>query len=497
MLFTVWRSQVLITALIPVGNPSATRHLRRPKHACALPPRQGLTANVHMTKAGKAQLKLSTILLAFAMVAGAASAVGAATASWDPNTEPDVAGYKLSYGTQPGVHTNVIDVGRVTTYQFNPAPGLRYYVVVQAYNTAGQLSEKSAEAIIDIPLPSLQPLPNLPPTLSQPANQSSTVGASVSLALSASDPDGTALKFSASGLPPELSLNSSSGLITGVARTIGAYQVTVTVSDGALSASRSFGWSIVDVAPKAPSSNLPPAMVQPLNQTSTVNETISLALVASDPEGKTLKFTATGLPNGLSLDSASGLISGKPRGVSTNQVTVTVSDGELSASRSFTWTVSSSSPGNGKKAIDLEIDSAQLPLVQEYVGVSGDFDGDGRPDLATYRPSSSEWRIWTSGSNFLTSTLIVWGLEGDVPLAADYNGDRVTDLAVYRPSTGTWHLWLSHTQTPLALHWGGPEDTPVALDHDGDGKADLALVRNGGYEILLSSTNYLTSVTVR
>ena len=171
-------------------------------------------------------------------------------------------------------------------------------------------------------------------------------------------------------------------------------------------------------------------MVQPLNQTSTVNETISLALVASDPEGKALKFTATGLPNGLSLDSASGLISGKPRGVSTNQVTVTVSDGELSASRTFTWTVSSSGPGNGKKAIDPE------SLVEEYVGVSGDFDGDGRPDLATYRPSSSEWRIWTSGSNFLTSTLIVWGSAGDVPLAADYNGDRVTDLAVLSPLDG-------------------------------------------------------------
>ena len=126
----------------------------------------------------------------------AASVVHAATASWDPNSEPDVAGYRLSYGTEPGVHTVTIDVGNVVTYQFFPPPGRRYYVVVQAYNAEGELSEKSAEAAIDIALP------NRAPTQTQPADQGSTLNSSASLALSASDPDGTALSFSASGLPP-------------------------------------------------------------------------------------------------------------------------------------------------------------------------------------------------------------------------------------------------------------------------------------------------------
>jgi membrane-bound lytic murein transglycosylase B len=49
----------------------------------------------------------------------------------------------------------------------------------------------------------------------------------------------------------------------------------------------------------------------------------------------------------------------------------------------------------------------------------------------------------------------------------------------------------------LSIHWGSPEDTPVALDHDGDGKADLAVIRNGRFEILLSSANYLKSVQVQ
>jgi hypothetical protein len=97
------------------------------------------------------------------------SEASAATASWDRNSEPDIAGYRLSYGTEPGAHVTTIDVGNVTTYQFFPPPGRRYYVVVQAYNTAGELSAKSAEAVIDLPLP------NSPPTLTQPADQSTAL----------------------------------------------------------------------------------------------------------------------------------------------------------------------------------------------------------------------------------------------------------------------------------------------------------------------------------
>ena len=544
-----------------------------------------------MMNVRQAQLKLSTLMLALAMVAGTAAGARGATASWDANTEPDLAGYKLSYGTQPGVYIVVLDVGKVTTYQFYPPPGLRYYVVVQAYNTAGQLSAKSAEAIIDIPWstpptlasPNLAPvlaqpanqtttvnalvslplsasdpegkaltftatgLPpglainsaarlisgspgtvgsyqvtvtvsdgalsvrrsfswtivnvaNKPPVFTQPANQTTTVNASVSLALSASDPEGKALTFTASGLPPGLSINSASRLISGIPNTVGSYQVTVTVSDGAASASRSFAWAIVTVA------NKPPVFAQPANQTTAVNASVLLALTASDPEGKPLTFTATGLPPGLAISSFARMISGVAKTAGTYQVTVKVSDGVLSVSRSFGWTVGSptgstaistateneSSPS--KPTVDTEINSSSPP---DYVGVSGDFDGDGRTDPATYQLSSGEWRIWTSGSNFQTATVMVWGLAGDVPLPADYNGDRVTDLGVYRPSTGTWHLWLSGTQTPLAVQWGGPEDEPVTLDQDADGKADLALIRNGGYEILLSSANYLKSIRVQ
>jgi hypothetical protein len=67
------------------------------------------------------------------------------TASWNANPEPDIAGYKLSYGTTSGTYTTTVDVGNVTSYSLPLVSGTTYYFVVQAYNTTGLLSPFSAE----------------------------------------------------------------------------------------------------------------------------------------------------------------------------------------------------------------------------------------------------------------------------------------------------------------------------------------------------------------
>src|SRR5687767_5692022 len=173
------------------------------------------------------------------LVLSAALRTQAATLAWDPNPEPNITGYRVSYGTQPGNHTVGIEVGNVTTYEFLPPPGQRYYIVVQARNTAGLLSPKSNEVMYDAQAPT-----NQPPSLTQPANQSTLQGTAASLSLIASDPEGAVLAFTAVGLPPGLTINPASGAISGTVTTVGVYNVTATVSDGSLTASRAFTWTV-------------------------------------------------------------------------------------------------------------------------------------------------------------------------------------------------------------------------------------------------------------
>ncbi len=82
-------------------------------------------------------------------------------------------------------------------------------------------------------------------------------------------------------------------------------------------------------------------VTNPGNQTGTVGTAVSLQLHATDSaSGQTLTWSATGLPAGLSVNSASGLISGTPTTAATSTVTVTATDTTgARGSASFTWMI--------------------------------------------------------------------------------------------------------------------------------------------------------------
>ncbi len=82
-------------------------------------------------------------------------------------------------------------------------------------------------------------------------------------------------------------------------------------------------------------------LIAPVNQTTSIGDVASLPLSASDPNGGTITFAASGLPAGLSVSSATGLISGTVTAAagSVHIVTVTATAGGGSDSKSFTWTI--------------------------------------------------------------------------------------------------------------------------------------------------------------
>ena len=132
------------------------------------------------------------------------------------------------------------------------------------------------------------------------------------------------------------------------------------------------------------------------------------------------------------------------------------------------------------------------------VPVNGDFDGDGFSDPAVYRPATAQWFVKGSFNDDFTVT--TWGLAGgsDVPVPADYDGDGVTDRAIFRPSTAQWIIRKSSTGTAQVETWGvqlTAGEVPVPGDFDGDTKADVAIYRRSTAQwIVKRSSDGATSV---
>ncbi|MBP6002216.1 MAG: VCBS repeat-containing protein [Pyrinomonadaceae bacterium] len=91
-----------------------------------------------------------------------------------------------------------------------------------------------------------------------------------------------------------------------------------------------------------------------------------------------------------------------------------------------------------------------------------------------FRPSNVTWYVSKSTGR---TEIVTFGASGDKPVAADYDGDGKTDIAVFRPngvSGAEWWIRRSSNSTVFATQFGSTTDKAVPADYTGDGKADIA-----------------------
>jgi len=85
--------------------------------------------------------------------------------AWDANTESDLAGYKVYYGTSSKSYAGSVDVGNVTAFNLTGlTEGQTYYIAATAYNTSGSQSGYSSE-VSGVATETTLPVSETPPTI--------------------------------------------------------------------------------------------------------------------------------------------------------------------------------------------------------------------------------------------------------------------------------------------------------------------------------------------
>ena len=104
---------------------------------------------------------LGAAIALFLSLTSQAKATGSVALLWDPNPEPDIAGYRLFYGTSSGNYAHQIDVGNTTGATVSNLADGTYFFVVTAYNTATVQSLPSNEVSATV---GIGPTPTPAPT---------------------------------------------------------------------------------------------------------------------------------------------------------------------------------------------------------------------------------------------------------------------------------------------------------------------------------------------
>jgi CSLREA domain-containing protein len=251
-------------------------------------------------------------------------------------------------------------------------------------------------------------------------------GAVISLSAGASDPDGDPLTYEASGLPAGLSINAGTGLISGTISFAAAgsspYAVTITVRDGpTVDATDTFTWNVTNT-------NRPPTFSTDFgNRSDAEGAAVSMDANASDPDGDTLTYSATGLPGGTGIDSSTGVISGTLSGTSsgTYSVAIIVTDGALTATDTFTWTVTEP---NSAPSATVSISPSSPTTDQTLTATATASDPDGNTVSLHY-----VWKVNGTARRTVDTT----ALSDTFDLSVAGNGDPSDSVSVeVTPSDG-------------------------------------------------------------
>jgi PKD repeat protein len=233
---------------------------------------------------------------------------------------------------------------------------------------------------------------NRAPVLNAIGNRSIAENSTLTFTISASDPDGDSLTYSASNLPSGASFNAWTRIFTWTPdySQAGTYTaVHFQASDGSLTDSE-------DITITVTNTNRAPVLAAIGNKTVAENETLTLTVSATDADGDALTYSAANLPAGAFFNTSTRVFNWTPSDAQAGTypgIRFLVSDGAFSDYEDITITVSNVNKAPvlneiGNKTVN---EAALLQFVISATDEDGDslsYSASGLPQGATFSASS-------------------------------------------------------------------------------------------------------------
>ncbi len=211
-------------------------------------------------------------------------------------------------------------------------------LVIAAKSTSGGSISFVVDTAADTPASSMTIIPNAPPVLNNIGNKIVNETALLQFTVSATDPNGDVLIYSASNLPSGATFDAATKTFTWTPdyTQSGAYDsVRFEVTDGTANATE-------DITITVANTNRPPVLTAIGSKAIAEGALLEFILSATDPDGDPLIYSASNLPSGAAFDAATKTFTWTPdytQSGAYNSVHFEVTDGTANATEDITITV--------------------------------------------------------------------------------------------------------------------------------------------------------------